>query len=170
MPLTSCSVLVAGHPKSPRFVVSFINSPVERVCVVRRIAAGLDCKTFAIAARQRSCSSGIKRARTSSAACRYYPHFWVTGISARHSGTCQGRPRSWSRRFGGWKVAGRCNHEPYAHSAGLAGELLHPAFDSSTTSQPPYDRLLSGHVPFTFELCAKTVRQVALELESYGSG
>ncbi len=161
---------MADRPKSPRFVVSFINSHVKRGCAVRRIVVGLDCKTFAIAAQRRSCSSGIKRARTSSAVCRHSPHFWATNISAKHSGTCQARPSSWSRRLGDWKVAGRCNREPDAHPAGLAGELLHAAFDGSTTSQPTYYRVLSGHVPFTLELCAKTVRQVAFHLEPYGSG
>src|SRR5215467_3184300 len=167
---TFCSVPVVDRPKSPRFAVSFINSRVKRGCGVRRITVGLACKTFAIAARRRSCSSGIRRARTLSADCRYYPHFWATGISARHSGTCQGRPSSWSRRLDDWSVAGRYNHEPDAHPAGLAGELLHAAFDGSTTSQPTYDCLLSGHVPFTVELCTTTVRQVALQLEPYGSG
>jgi hypothetical protein len=91
-------------------------------------------------------------------------------ISAKHSGTSQARPSSWSRRLGDWKVAGRCNRELDAHPAGLAGELLHAAFDGSTTSQPTYHRVLSGHVPFTLELCTKTVRQVAFQLEPYGSG
>src|ERR1044071_9490138 len=59
--LTFCSARAADRPKSPRFVVSFINSRVKRGCGVRRIAAALACKTFAIAARRRSCSSGIRR-------------------------------------------------------------------------------------------------------------
>jgi len=111
-----------GRPpqRSPRSTVSFINSHVILGCGVRRIVAGLACKTSVTAARRRSYSSGIKLVKTSNAACQCSPRSWAMSMSATHTGTCQGRRNFWSRRPCDWKSAGRCGHEIDTHPAGLA--------------------------------------------------
>src|SRR5262249_3108222 len=66
-----------------------------------------------------------------------------------------GAPSSWNKRLGGWKNAGRHDHETTAQLPRPPGELLHPTPGGSTAGQPTHYRFLSGHLPLAAELCAK---------------